>query len=277
MPTVNNDADPRHRGHRLCRIAARHRAAWPRATRSSPPRATSIGSPIRLVRRGDAVALDAHDPESARTAFADAGPIDVVYYLVHGIGQPDFRDADNARRGQRRRGGQGRRRAAHRLPRWVRARRRRAVRTPDQPRRGRRGADRRRRPRSGVAGRGDDHRRGVDVVRDAALRRRPVPADSACRRGRTTRWTRSPSATCCTTSSPRPIGAGARRRLRHLRPGDARPTASCWPHTAARPASGGPACRSAAWTPAGVAGDRASCCRCPAGWPPISLSRLIIR
>ncbi len=23
------------------------------------------------------------------------GPIDVVYYLVHGIGQPDFRDADN--------------------------------------------------------------------------------------------------------------------------------------------------------------------------------------
>ena len=27
--------------------------------------------------------------------FADAGPIDVVYYLVHGIGQPDFREADN--------------------------------------------------------------------------------------------------------------------------------------------------------------------------------------
>ncbi len=43
-----------------------------------------------------AVALDAHDPASARTAFAEAGPIDVVYYLVHGIGQPDFRDADNA-------------------------------------------------------------------------------------------------------------------------------------------------------------------------------------
>lgn len=42
-----------------------------------------------------AVALDAHDPASARTAFAEAGPIDVVYYLVHGIGQPDFRDADN--------------------------------------------------------------------------------------------------------------------------------------------------------------------------------------
>ncbi len=29
------------------------------------------------------------------SAFAEAGPIDVVYYLVHGIGQPDFRDADN--------------------------------------------------------------------------------------------------------------------------------------------------------------------------------------
>ena len=43
-----------------------------------------------------AVALDAHDPASAQTAFAEAGPIDVVYYLVHGIGQPDFRDADNA-------------------------------------------------------------------------------------------------------------------------------------------------------------------------------------
>jgi uncharacterized protein YbjT (DUF2867 family) len=42
-----------------------------------------------------AVALDAHDPGSARTAFAETGPIDVVYYLVHGIGQPDFRDADN--------------------------------------------------------------------------------------------------------------------------------------------------------------------------------------
>ena len=42
------------------------------------------------------VALDAHDPASARTAFGEAGPIDVVYYLVHGIGQPDFRDADYA-------------------------------------------------------------------------------------------------------------------------------------------------------------------------------------
>jgi len=41
------------------------------------------------------VTLDANDEASAKQAFADAGPIDVVYYLVHGIGQPDFRDADN--------------------------------------------------------------------------------------------------------------------------------------------------------------------------------------
>jgi uncharacterized protein YbjT (DUF2867 family) len=41
------------------------------------------------------VELDAHDETSAKTAFAEAGPIDVVYYLVHGIGQPDFREADN--------------------------------------------------------------------------------------------------------------------------------------------------------------------------------------
>jgi uncharacterized protein YbjT (DUF2867 family) len=41
------------------------------------------------------VALDAHDEAAATKAFAEAGPIDVVYYLVHGIGQPDFRDADN--------------------------------------------------------------------------------------------------------------------------------------------------------------------------------------
>ena len=41
------------------------------------------------------VTLDAHDEDSARAAFADVGPVDVVYYLVHGIGQPDFREADN--------------------------------------------------------------------------------------------------------------------------------------------------------------------------------------
>jgi uncharacterized protein YbjT (DUF2867 family) len=57
-------------------------------------------NPSRLKRFGwhrdvDAVALDAGDPDSAKAAFAEAGSIDVVYYLVHGIGQPDFRDADN--------------------------------------------------------------------------------------------------------------------------------------------------------------------------------------
>ena len=43
-----------------------------------------------------AVALDTNDEASARAAFAEAGPIDVLYYLVHGIGQPGFRDADNS-------------------------------------------------------------------------------------------------------------------------------------------------------------------------------------
>ena len=41
------------------------------------------------------VTMDAHDESSVRAAFADAGRVDVVYYLVHGIGQPDFREADN--------------------------------------------------------------------------------------------------------------------------------------------------------------------------------------
>lgn len=41
------------------------------------------------------VYLDAADEDSVSSAFGVGGPIDVVYYLVHGIGQPDFRDADN--------------------------------------------------------------------------------------------------------------------------------------------------------------------------------------
>jgi uncharacterized protein YbjT (DUF2867 family) len=44
------------------------------------------------------IVLDASDAVSARAAFAlcrdAAGPVDVVYYPVHGIGQPGFRDAD---------------------------------------------------------------------------------------------------------------------------------------------------------------------------------------
>jgi len=41
------------------------------------------------------VPLDADDPASVAAAFAQAGPVDVVYYLVHAIGQPDFRARDN--------------------------------------------------------------------------------------------------------------------------------------------------------------------------------------
>ncbi len=45
------------------------------------------------------VQLDASDSESARSALAAAGPVDVIYYLVHAIGQPGFRDADRAAAG----------------------------------------------------------------------------------------------------------------------------------------------------------------------------------
>ncbi|KUI30651.1 NAD-dependent epimerase [Mycobacterium sp. IS-1742] len=41
------------------------------------------------------VALDAQQPQSVRQALAEAGSVDVIYYLVHAIGQPDFRDTDN--------------------------------------------------------------------------------------------------------------------------------------------------------------------------------------
>jgi uncharacterized protein YbjT (DUF2867 family) len=57
--------------------------------------------PERLKRFGwfDQVApvrMDASDPASAQAAMDAAGRVDVVYYLVHAIGQPDFRDADQA-------------------------------------------------------------------------------------------------------------------------------------------------------------------------------------
>lgn len=56
-------------------------------------------NPERLGRFGwcddvTAVVLDASHPGSAQTALAVAGHIDVVYYLVHAIGQPGFRNAD---------------------------------------------------------------------------------------------------------------------------------------------------------------------------------------
>ena len=66
--------------------------------------AAATRNPARLKRFGwfddvVPVELDAADAVSAQGAFAlsrdAAGPVDVVYYLVHGIGQPGFRDADN--------------------------------------------------------------------------------------------------------------------------------------------------------------------------------------
>jgi uncharacterized protein YbjT (DUF2867 family) len=42
------------------------------------------------------ITLDASDVQSVRAGLADAGPVDVIYYLVHAIGQPGFRDADRA-------------------------------------------------------------------------------------------------------------------------------------------------------------------------------------
>jgi uncharacterized protein YbjT (DUF2867 family) len=65
---------------------------------------TATREPARLERMGwfddvTPVALDASDGESVHEAFAAAGQVDVVYYLVHAIGQPGFRDADRAAAG----------------------------------------------------------------------------------------------------------------------------------------------------------------------------------
>jgi uncharacterized protein YbjT (DUF2867 family) len=65
---------------------------------------TATRDPARLAPMGwsddvSPVALDASDPDSVRAAFAAAGPVDLVYYLVHAIGQPGFRDADRAAAG----------------------------------------------------------------------------------------------------------------------------------------------------------------------------------
>ncbi|WP_043368362.1 NAD(P)H-binding protein, partial [Mycolicibacterium conceptionense] len=42
-----------------------------------------------------AVQLDADDPLSTKAAFEQLGPVDLVYYLAHGIGQSGFREADS--------------------------------------------------------------------------------------------------------------------------------------------------------------------------------------
>jgi uncharacterized protein YbjT (DUF2867 family) len=65
---------------------------------------TATRDPARLARMGwfddvSPIALDASDPDSVRAALGAAGPLDVVYYLVHAIGQPGFRDADRAAAG----------------------------------------------------------------------------------------------------------------------------------------------------------------------------------
>ncbi|OBI20700.1 NAD-dependent epimerase [Mycobacterium sp. E2327] len=62
---------------------------------------TATRNPARLKRLGwfhDVlpVTLDASNPTSVQQAMDAAGPIDVLYYLVHAIGQPGFRDADRA-------------------------------------------------------------------------------------------------------------------------------------------------------------------------------------
>lgn len=62
---------------------------------------TATRNPTRLKQFGwysdvIPVRLDAGDADSVRAAFSAEGPIDVVYYLVHGIGQANFREADNA-------------------------------------------------------------------------------------------------------------------------------------------------------------------------------------
>jgi uncharacterized protein YbjT (DUF2867 family) len=40
--------------------------------------------------------LDTYEADSVATVFDRCGPIDVIYYLIHGIGEPGFRAADNA-------------------------------------------------------------------------------------------------------------------------------------------------------------------------------------
>lgn len=41
------------------------------------------------------VALDTREEDSVATLFERTGPIDTIYYLIHGIGEPGFRAADN--------------------------------------------------------------------------------------------------------------------------------------------------------------------------------------
>ena len=143
---------------------------------------------------------------------------------------------------QRRARRQGRGRQAHRLPRRLRARRRRTLRAPRQPRRGRRGADHRRRTGRGVARRGDHHRRGVDVVRDAALRRRPLPADPHAAVGAQRAGPDLDQRRALLPGRGRRRRARARRVLRHPAVPRRRRTATCCSPTRGCRASGAPGC-----------------------------------
>ena len=94
-------------------------------------------------------------------------------------------------------GGRGR---PHRLPLRAAPRPGAAERPPRLPGRGRRPADGQRRADRGAPG-GDHPRLGVGVVRDAAPPHDPAAGDGHARSGSTTGSSRSPCATCCTTSS----------------------------------------------------------------------------
>ena len=152
------------------------------ATRWSPPAVTPRGSPISAGTtryRGSRSTRTTRSRRARPSPTQD--PIDVVYYLVHGIGQPGFREADNLAAANVAAAAKdaGVRRIVYlggfvpdddSLSEHLTSRAEVAA-----------GVDRRRWPRGGVAGCRDDHRSRVDVVRDAALRRRPVPAAARCR------------------------------------------------------------------------------------------------
>ena len=123
--------------------------------------------------RAEVVRGDLGDPESLTSAFDG---VDVVYYLVHSMGtSTDFVTEEKRVCPQRRRRGQGRRGAAHRLPQRA-APRRRTVSASGVPHRRRRHPDRVRHRDPGVAG-GHRRRLRFGVVRDDPPPHRPAAGD----------------------------------------------------------------------------------------------------
>ena len=169
-------ADSGHRCHRLRGITPGHRAAGEPAPGGGRHPKPGAPQAFRLVRRRRTGQIGRVDPASARAAFAGAGPVDVVVL-------PGARD-----RSARTSATPTRTAAPTSRPRpatpgcdasstWVASCPRTSLSEHLTSRaevaealtvHGRSGA--------GVAGRGDHHRRGLDVVRDDALRRRPLPA-----------------------------------------------------------------------------------------------------